>query len=299
VDTGMQRDTWAPDEIPVDMPNVARMYDYYLGGFHNFAVDRQAAEAVVAAYPDFPMAMRANRAFLRRAVKFLARQGVRQFLDIGSGIPTVGNVHEVAQQVEPDARVVYVDSDPVTVAHSAAILQHTPNAAALQADARQAETILQHPTTRALLDFDQPVAVLMLTVLHFLTEDAEALRTVCMLRDALAPGSYLVISHGTREHDAPPAVKEQVLRLYRATTNPAKPRSATELLRFFAGFDLVEPGLVFTPLWRPENIADPLHAHPERAATYAGVARKPEPSRPTAPTAPTASTTSAPMDSVP
>ena len=272
----MQRDadSWAPEDLPLDKPNVARMYDYYLGGYHNFAIDRQAAEAVIATYPDFPVAMRANRAFLRRAVKFLATQGICQFLDIGSGIPTVGNVHEVAQRVQPSARVVYVDSDPVTVAHSAAILGATPNVAALQADARQPELILQHPVTMNLLDFSQPVAVLLLTVLHFLTDDAEALRTVDALRTGLAPGSYLVISHGTREHDAPPEVKEQVLRLYRGTSNPAKPRSATELLQYFEGFDLVEPGLVFTPLWRPENAADPLHTHPERAATYAGVGRK-------------------------
>jgi hypothetical protein len=274
--TGMQRDAerWAPEDLPLDKPNVARMYDYYLGGYHNFAIDRQAAEAVIAAYPDFPVAMRANRAFLRRAVKFLATQGICQFLDIGSGIPTVGNVHDVAQRAQPSARVVYVDSDPVTVAHSSAILGATANVAALQADAHLPATILEHPITNGLLDFRQPVAVLLLTVLHFVTDDAAALRTVRALRDALVPGSYLVISHGTREHDAPPEVKEQVLRLYRGTSNPAKPRSATELQQFFEGFKLVEPGLVFTPLWRPENTADPLHMHPERAATYAGVGQK-------------------------
>ncbi|MGI8912321.1 MAG: SAM-dependent methyltransferase [Chloroflexota bacterium] len=271
----MQRDTWIPEDIPLDKPNVARMYDFYLGGYHNFAIDRQAAEAVIATYPDFPIAMRANRAFLQRAVRFLAAEGIHQFLDIGSGIPTVGNVHEVAQRIQPGARVVYVDSDPVAVAHSAAILGNTPNVVALQADARQTDAMLQRPAIRSLLDFDKPVAVLLLTVLHFLTDDREAFETVRTLRAALAPGSYLVVSHGTREHDAPPAVKEQVLRLYRGTSNPAHPRSRADIARFFEDFDLVEPGLVHTPLWRPNDSSDPLFGSPERSATYAGVARKP------------------------
>jgi hypothetical protein len=270
----LQSDAWSPEDIPLDKPNVARMYDFYLGGYHNFAIDRQAAEAVISAYPDFPVAMRANRAFLRRAVKFLASAGVSQFLDIGSGIPTVGNVHEVAQQVQPDARVVYVDSDPVAVAHSAAILGRTANVAALQADAGHVETILEHPVVKAMLDFRQPVAVLLLTVLHFVIDDDVAVRTVRALRDAVAPGSYLVVSHGTREHDAPPAVQAQVVRLYGQTSNPARPRSAAQIARFFEGLTLVEPGLVFTPLWRPQDASEPLFPHPERSATYAGVARK-------------------------
>jgi hypothetical protein len=270
----LQSDAWSPEDIPLDKPNVARMYDFYLGGYHNFAIDRQAAEAVISAYPDFPVAMRANRAFLRRAVKFLAAAGVSQFLDIGSGIPTVGNVHEVAQQVQPDARVVYVDSDPVAVAHSAAILGRTANVAALQADAGHVETILEHPVVKAMLDFRQPVAVLLLTVLHFVIDDDVAVRTVRALRDAVAPGSYLVVSHGTREHDAPPAVQAQVVRLYGQTSNPARPRSAAQIARFFDGLTLVEPGLVFTPLWRPQDASEPLFPHPERSATYAGVARK-------------------------
>jgi hypothetical protein len=270
----LQSDAWSPEDIPLDKPNVARMYDFYLGGYHNFAIDRQAAEAVISAYPDFPVAMRANRAFLRRAVKFLASAGVSQFLDIGSGIPTVGNVHEVAQQVQPDARVVYVDSDPVAVAHSAAILGRTANVAALQADAGHVETILEHPVVKAMLDFRQPVAVLLLTVLHFVVDDDVAVRTVRALRDAIAPGSYLVVSHGTREHDAPPAVQAQVVRLYGQTSNPARPRSAAQIARFFDGLTLVEPGLVFTPLWRPQDASEPLFPHPERSATYAGVARK-------------------------
>jgi SAM-dependent methyltransferase len=265
---------WAGAE-QLDRPNVARMYDYYLGGYHNFAIDRQAAEAVLAAYPDFALAMRANRAFLRRAVRYLAAQGIDQFLDLGSGIPTVGNVHEVAQQANPAARVVYVDLDPVAVAHSEAILAGDPATVVLQGDVRQPEAILANPTTRQLLDFRQPIAVLMLTVLHFLTDDAEALQAVRTLRDALAPGSYLVISHGTPDHDTRREVKERVIGLYRATNTPAKPRRAAEVLRFFAGFELVPPGLVYTPQWRPESTADPLHDQPAASATYAAVGRKP------------------------
>ncbi len=268
-------DTAMSVQAEIDTPNVARMYDYYLGGYHNFAVDRQAAEAVIATYPDFALAMRANRAFLHRAVRFLLSQGIDQFLDIGSGIPTVGNVHEVAQRVNPDARVLYVDSDPVAVAHSEHILAGAPNTAVLQADARWPERILGDQTTRRLLNFERPVAVLMLTVLHFVTDDVEALRTVRSLRDAMAPGSYLVLSHGTPEHDVPEAVKERVVGLYRTSNTPAKPRTATEVLRFFEGFDLVTPGLVYTPAWRAEGESDPLRHQPGRSATYAAVGRKP------------------------
>lgn len=265
---------WAATE-QLATPNVARMYDYYLGGYHNFAIDRQAAEAVLTAYPDFALAMRANRAFLRRVVSFLAAQGVTQFLDLGSGIPTVGNVHEVAQQANPAARVVYVDLDPVAVAHSEAILAGDPATVVLQGDVRHPEAILAHPTTRRLLDFRQPTAVLMLTVLHFVTDDAEALAAVQTLRDALAPGSYLVLSHGTPDHETRREVKERVIGLYRGTNTPAKPRHAADVLRFFAGFELVSPGLVYTPAWRPESTADPLHDRPAASATYAAVGRRP------------------------
>ena len=267
--------TWVPADVPLDKPNVARMYDHYLGGYHNFAIDRQAAEAVIAVYPDFPLAMRANRAFLRRAVQFLVAQGIDQFLDIGSGIPTVGNVHEVAQQINPAARVLYVDADPVAVAHSEAILQGNPRAAVLHADARQVGPILASPQARRLLDLERPLAVLLLTVLHFVTDDGDAEGLVRGLRQALAPGSYLVISHGTPEHDAPADVKERVIRLYGTTSNPARPRSFAQVGRFFQGWELLEPGLVFTPLWRPDGGPEPLADQPARSATIAGVGRKP------------------------
>ncbi|HEV7215797.1 MAG TPA: SAM-dependent methyltransferase, partial [Chloroflexota bacterium] len=175
------------------------MYDYFLGGAHNFAVDRQAAEKVVAIHPDFPLMMRANRAFLRRAVTYLAGQGVTQYLDIGSGIPTVGNVHQIVQRVQPDARVVYVDIDPIAVAHSEAMLANNPNATIVQADARDMPSLLGHPTIRQFLDWDKPLAILLVAVLHFIRDDVEAGRIVATARQALPTGGYLVLSHGTSD----------------------------------------------------------------------------------------------------
>src|SRR5919202_6313143 len=148
---------WGSGDSPLDRPNVARMYDYFLGGHHNLAIDRQAAEAAIAAYPEVLMMARTNRAFLRRAVTFLVEQGIDQFLDLGSGIPTIGNVHEVAQQLNPTARVVYVDIDPITVRHSEAILRDTPNVGVIEADACRPEDVLTDPTVRRLLDFSRPI----------------------------------------------------------------------------------------------------------------------------------------------
>ena len=265
---------WVPSEAPLDRPSVARMYDYYLGGYHNFAIDRQAAEKAIAIYPDLPLVMQVNRAFLRRAVQYLVAQGVTQFLDIGSGIPTVGNVHEVAQAADPAARVVYVDSDPVAVAHGATILQDNAHAVTIQADARRPEDILAHPDVRSLLDFTGPVAVLLVALLHFVIDDAMAAHLVTTLREALAPGSYLVISHATTE-SVPVETGEQMSRLYTTTGTGIKARSRVEIEAFFADFTLVAPGVVYAPLWRPEGPDDLFLDHPERAITSAGVGRKP------------------------
>jgi len=250
------------------------MYDYYLGGYHNFEIDRHAAEQAMKIYPDLPQVMQANRAFLRRAVRFVAEQGVAQFLDIGSGIPTVGNVHEVAQLASPSARVVYVDSDPVAVAHSRAILQDNRSVAVLEADARRPGEILAHPDLRRLLDLEQPTAVLLVALLHFVVDDEAAAALVHALREALAPGSFLVIAHATTE-SAPPEVTAQMMQLYTRTSSPIKPRSRDEIAALFTGFELVEPGLVYAPLWRPEGEDDPFLDRPERAVTSAAVGRKP------------------------
>lgn len=229
----------------------ARMYDYLLGGVHNFPADRAAAEALVHSTPTIPGIARANRAFLRRAVRFLGQTGVRQFLDIGSGIPTAGHVHEVAESV-PDARVAYVDIDPVAVAESLELLQGNDRATAIRADLRDARAILDHPQLKRLIDFDQPVAVLLVSMLHFVND--EAYGAVEQLVSALSSGSYLVISHGTipDEEDLPGDV-DAARAVYRTqTSTPLNTRSRTEILRFFTGLELVEPGLVWTPLWRPE-----------------------------------------------
>lgn len=263
---------WAPNDIPLDKPSAARMYDYYLGGSHNFELDRKMAEEAIALWPDLPLIMRANRAFLRRAVSYLIGQGVEQFLDIGSGIPTVGNVHEVAQRANPSARVVYVDIDPVAVAHSRAILQGVPNVTAIQGDVRQPEEILNQPQVRALLDFDQPVAVMLLALLHFIVDDAEAHSSVRILREAVVPGSYLVISHASYEGMLEKSREHE--QLYARTPNPLKTRSRADIARFFEGFELVDPGLVFLALWRPEDPDDPFLGQPERSTGFAGVGRK-------------------------
>ena len=269
----MTTPSWSPPEVPLDRPNAARMYDYYLGGNHNLAIDRQAADAAIAIYPDFGLVMRANRAFMRRAVHYLMEQGIRRFLDIGSGIPTVGNVHEVAQALDPAARVVYVDVDPVAVAHSAALLQDNPRATVIEADVRSPEQILDHPAVRDLLDAGEPVALLLGFVLHFVVNDEQALLAVRVLRDALPPASFVVISHGTLER-VPAEIIPPLMKLYAGTSQPAKPRFRAEIEAYFAGLDLVEPGLVFVPEWRPEEHDDLLLDHPERALGFAGVGKK-------------------------
>lgn len=269
----MSTPSWLSDELLLDKPSAARMYDYFLGGYHNFAIDRMAAEQVRAVYPDTPLVMQANRAFLRRAVKFLVKEGIDQFLDLASVIPTVGSVHEVAQQLNPVARVVYADLDPDSVRHSELILHGISNTAALQLDIHHPEQVLNHPDARRLIDFSQPVGVL-LGPLVFVPDDEEAYNLVRVLRDAMVSGSYLAISHATNEGPPREAV-EQAEKLYARTTSPVKTRTRAEVEHFFDGFELVEPGLVFTPLWQPESPDDVLLNQPERSAILAGVARKP------------------------
>ncbi len=254
----------------------ARIYDYYLGGTHNFPADREAAEAMLRVFPVGPKLARTNRAFLRRAVRYLAESGVRQFLDIGSGIPSEGNVHEVVQQVAPDARVVYVDIDPVAVAESLEILEGNELATAIRGDLREPQAILSHPQVTALLDFTQPVGLLLAAVLHFVPEDDEAYDAVGQLRAALAPGSYVVASHATTDdvvHDqddlnvAHDTYQQQ-------TVTPLGLRSRSQFERFFTGLDLVEPGLVWLPLWRPAP-DDPQYFtdDPKRSSGLAAVGR--------------------------
>ncbi|MEV4812890.1 SAM-dependent methyltransferase [Micromonospora avicenniae] len=266
----MQRPDWAPETIDIERPSVARMYDYYLGGSHNFAADRAAAQAMVAAVPEAPLMAQANRAFLRRAVQFLTEAGVRQFLDIGSGIPTVGNVHEIARRTAPDSRVVYVDVDPVAVAHSREILAGDDRAAVVQEDLRRPEQILAHPDVRGLLDFDEPIAVMVVAVLHFIADDDRPAEILGVLRDALAPGSHLVLSQASDEGRSEEE-RAEAQKVYRHTDNPLWVRSRPELTTFFEGFTLVEPGVVWVPEWRPESPENAEDA--ERSVFMGGVGR--------------------------
>jgi len=266
-------DSWVPDDVPLDRPSVARMYDFFLGGGHNFAVDRQAAQRAIALWPDLPQVMQVNRAFLRRAVDFLTAQGIEQFLDIGSGIPTAGNVHEVAQRANPAARVVYVDIDPVAVAHSRALLKDAPLTAVIQADARRPEQVLGHPETARLLDLRRPVAVLVVALLHFVSADAEALGLIRALRDATPRGSYLALSHATAER-ASEEMRQQAVQLYAAATSQMTFRSPAAIARYFEGYALAEPGLVYLPRWRPEEADDLFVEDPERSLMVGGVGRR-------------------------
>jgi len=249
-------------------PSIARVYDYLLGGSHNFPPDQEAAAEFLARWPDARQTMRANRAFLGRAVTYLAAEaGIRQFLDIGSGIPTMGNVHEIAQYAAPGARVAYVDNEEVAVLHSRAILAANPNAIAVQADLRRPRELLGSPPLQTLLDFSQPVALLLVAVLHFFPDSDQPARLVAELRDAVAPGSYVVISHGTT--DGQSSQVAEAMGHYNQTTAPFQPRSRAEIMAFFDGWEMINPGLVPVPQWRPDPPATPGDP-PERIAAYGG-----------------------------
>jgi len=260
-----------PAGVDVEQPSSARIYDYYLGGDHHFAVDRAVADQVIAAWPDGLYIVRENRAFLRRAVRYLVQQGIRQFLDIGSGIPTVGNVHEVAHDLAPDARVVYVDIDPVAVAHSREILAGDGRVAVLQEDFFDPDAILGHTDTRRLLDLDAPVAVLVLGVLHFFPDRSAPGAVIARLRDAVSTGSYLALSHLTDE--SRPDLARKVDEVYRDANLPFYWRDHAQVGELFTGWDLVDPGLVWVPKWHPDDPADP-GADPTASANYGGVARR-------------------------
>lgn len=253
----MERPAWAPLGIDLSMPSVARIYDYFLGGSHNFEVDREAARKAMEFIPGLPKVMQANRAFMRRAVRFAADRGIKQFLDIGSGIPSFGNVHEVAQTVDPECRVLYVDHDPVAVAHSKTVLAGNERTGVVAADLRKPQGILDSPQTRELLDLSRPVALLLVAVLHFIEDADDPYTAVATLRKALAPGSLLILTHAS--YEGIPVPQEQAVGavgVYRNIRNPLVMRSHEEVARFFQGYELVEPGLVAMPEWRPETPVD-------------------------------------------
>ncbi|MFE2287493.1 SAM-dependent methyltransferase [Streptomyces sp. NPDC059443] len=275
----MERPAWAPPGIDISVPSVSRIYDYYLGGSHNFEVDRQAARRAMEFLPGLPKIMQANRAFMRRAVRYAVAQGVTQFLDIGSGIPTFGNVHEIAQAASPEARVVYVDHDPVAVAHSQAVLEGTERTGVVAADLRKPQEILTAPETGRVLDLSRPVALMLVAVLHFLEDSDAPYAAVAELRDALAPGSLLILTHASYEGiPLPEEVAGGAVGVYRDIRNPLVMRSGEQIEGFFEGFDLIEPGLVAMPNWRPDGPEGPeggaVDEDPFAFSGFAGVGRK-------------------------
>ena len=269
-------DDWTT-KINTGVPNPARIYDYFLGGKDNFPADREVADQVVAIAPVARDIVEDNRAFLRRAVRLLTGQcGVRQFIDLGSGLPTQGNVHEIAQATAPDARVVYVDNDAMVVTHSRALLAGD-NTVAIEADLRDPDSVMQHPEVRELIDFDQPVALLLLAILHFIPDDQDPLGIVARFRETLPTGSYLAISHGTRDIPVRPDMSAEEMtemgakaeQLYQLTTASLVTRTRAQVERFFDGFDLLDPGLVEIQVWRPDNRSSMLPG-----GFYGGVGRK-------------------------
>lgn len=253
------------------VPNVARIYDFLLGGKDNYAADREAAEKLARLIPDGVPAAHQNRQFLQRAVHFLAdAAGIRQFIDIGTGLPTQGNVHEIAHSIAEDARVLYVDYDPVVISHAQALLATEPTVVAINGDLRYPDQILSHPVLEALIDLNQPVAILAVAVLHFIKEDEDPYGIIATLKAGMAPGSYLVLSHVT-DDEITGDEKREAQNVYEHATAPVIARSHDEFARFFSGLETIEPGLVDVSEWRREQASD----GNARVLIYGGVGRKP------------------------
>ncbi|GAB2736836.1 SAM-dependent methyltransferase [Salinifilum aidingensis] len=261
-------DSWVPDGIDFNQPSPARMYDYYLGGAHNFEVDRKAAERAIATMPFTETGAQVNRAWLGRAVRDLVARGVRQFLDLGSGVPTVGNVHEIAQRDEPSCRVVYVDIDPVATAHASRMLAGNPLAGVVRADMCDVDAVLDGASAH--LDWNRPVALLVSAVLHFVPDERRPGDVLARYRERMVPGSYLALSHMSRS-GLPPEEVAQFTDVYRSTARPVVLRERDEIEPLLAGFTPVEPGLVRVPLWHPEREPAPAD---EDFPGFAVVARK-------------------------
>ena len=267
----MSNEDHPPRGIDLERPNAARVYDYIIGGKLNYAIDRMFGDKLMAMLPGAKAMALENRKWLRRAVRFGAEQGIRQFLDIGSGMPTEGHVHEVVQAIDPETRVVYVDNEPIAVAHSEIVLEDNEYAMMVQADAEYPDEIFEHPVTEELIDFTQPVMVIMAAFVHFIPDERDPAGLIAQYRDMLAPGSYLAISSGTRE-DQPEEMAEAV-EMYQKSGTSVIHRSRKELLALINGFEVVEPGVVFTPQWRPEHPND-VGDHPEHSGALSLVARK-------------------------
>ena len=267
-----------PHGVDTTRPSPARLYDYFLRGTNNFPVDREVAEKLRAAVPDVVDALWANRGFHGRAAVWMARQGIRQFIDIGSGLPTQNNTHESVRRVTSGARVVYVDNDPMVAAHGNELLAGDGSTAVIMADLREPQAVLGHPELRRLVNFGEPAGVLMTAVVHFVADESDPWGLVAQYLEAVAPGSYLALSHGTYEKISPAAVRASVDTMAQ-TTQSAHLRSLAEVKRFFDGLELVppyqgaEPAVTYAGLWGAENLQD---ADTDGSrAFYCGVARRP------------------------
>lgn len=239
-------------EVDPTRPSVARIYDFWLGGSQNFEADREAGRRAAEAMPTLPAWARANRAFLRHVVgELVGRYGVRQFLDLGSGVPTVGNVHEIAQAAAPEATVVYIDMDPVAIAHARALLADNPTAHAALADLREPRTVLEHPVVRDSIDWEKPVAVLMFAVLHFIADDEQAGQIVRAFTEPCAPGSYLAISHGGHDRSALEAQQTAARDYVKFTGVPFTARTAEQIRPWLTGLEILPPGLADVDVWLP------------------------------------------------
>lgn len=261
--------------IDTSKPHPARMYDYYLGGKDHYEVDREAASRVMDIYPHIGVCARTNRTFMHRATRQLVAAGVRQFVDIGTGIPTEPNLHQVAQSAAPESRVVYADNDPIVLAHAQALLRSSPEGATayIPADVREPERILESTELRQTLDMDRPLALSLNALLHFVPDEYEPYQIVRTLVDALPSGSFLVLTHCTP--DFAPEVWERVLDVYRQGGIPVQVRGHAEVRRFFDGLDLLEPGVEVPHRWRPDATSTDPGVTDAQVSLYVGVARKP------------------------
>jgi S-adenosyl methyltransferase len=272
-------DTTADSKLDLSVPHSARVYDYFLGGKSNFAIDREAGDHLLQAFPGFRTAAQSNRMWMHRAARYVAERGITQFLDIGTGIPTSPNLHEVVQQIVPDARVVYADNDPIVLAHSRALLVSAPGGetAYLEADVTDPQAILDSDEVGAVLDLSKPVALSLVGVFHYIPDEKKPYEIVQQLLEPLASGSYLIFSHCTP--DFAPEMWEQAIQVYKADGGDAQVRSREEIERFFDGLEMVEPGLEVPYRWHPDDETEQLVERglftDVSCSLWVGVARKP------------------------
>ncbi|MFL6122936.1 SAM-dependent methyltransferase [Actinophytocola sp.] len=286
--TDSEQDPFPPQGVDLEHPSVARVYDWYLGGTANWAIDREFGERVLTTFPLLRPIAIANRLFLHRVVRHLVRQGVKQFVDIGSGVPTMGNTHQVADEVAPDSHVVYIDHEPVAVAHSQVLLEKDGDPArhaAINADLRSPDRLWQQVIETGVIDLDQPIALLVIAVLHVQQPDADGVdvgpRAIARYRELLPPGSYLAISHIT-DDGVPEEVGERLVdlkQMYDTSSSPVIWRSHDQIRELFGDFELLPPGMGWTPSWHPEETGPTSPTiefdKPNEAVIWAGVGRKP------------------------